>query len=168
MLEAPAGAYAMWACRRILVRQLQLEVCERFVRAEQERSAPTCCECADRCVVNARTVTGVGSQYASDVDRRAKAGVLDRNDETASCELRNCGMALADCADVPGRIINRHDERRRELLQRPHRVRTPVPPDLADYHRCRNADRQRRAMRAIALRSRCHGACAPRVADAMT
>jgi len=116
MLEAPAGVYAMWACRRILIRQLQLEVCERFVRAEQERSAPTCCEYADRCVVDARAVTGVGSQCASDVDRRAKAGVLDRNDETASCELRNCGMALADCADVPCGILNRHDERRRELV----------------------------------------------------
>ena len=94
--------------------------------------------------------------------------VLDRNDEATSCELRNCGMALAECADVPRRIVNRHDEGRRELVQRLHSVRTPVPPDLEDKHRCRNADRERRGMPAIPLRLRCHGAWAPRVADAMT
>jgi hypothetical protein len=77
-------------------------------------------------------------------------------------------MAFAECADLPRRIINRHDERRRELLQRLYNVRTPVPPELEDYHRCCNAYRQRRPIPVIALRSRCHGACAPGVADAMT
>jgi hypothetical protein len=168
MLEDPACVYAMWACRWILVRQLQLEVCERLVRTEDERSAPSCCEYADRCAVDARAVTGVGCQGASDIERRAKAGVFDRNDELASCQLRNCGMALAECADVPRRIVDRQDEGRRELQQRFRNVRTPVPPDLEDYHRCCNADRPGRPMPVIALRSPCHGTCAPRVADAMT
>ena len=69
--------------------------------AEEERTAPPYGENADRCVLDARPITGVGSQCASDVDRRAETGVLDRNDETASCQLRNCGMAFAECADLP-------------------------------------------------------------------
>jgi hypothetical protein len=168
MLEEPAGVYAVRACRRILVRQLQLEVCERFVRTEDERSAPSCREYADRCAFDARAVTGVGGQGASDIERRAKTGVFDRNDETASCQLRNCRVALAECADMPRRIVNRHDEGRRKLVHRLHSVRTPVPPDLEDYYRCCNTDRQRRPAPAIALRSRCHGACAPSLVDAMT
>ena len=129
--------------RRILIGQLQLEVCERFVRAKDERSAPSRGEYAHRCVVDARVVTGIGAQPGRDVDRRPKAGVFDRDDETASCQLRNGGVALADCADVPRVIINRHDEWRRKLLQRLHCVGTLVTPDLEDYHRRCNADRER-------------------------
>ena len=147
---------------------MQLEVCERCVRAEDERIAPSCGEYADRCVVDARAVAEVGSQCASDVDRRAKAGVLDRDDEAASCQLRNCRVAFAECADLSRRIVNRDDEGRRKLVQRFDSGRAPVPPDLEDYRRRCNAYRQRRPVPVIALRSGCHGACAPGVADAMT